>query len=184
MIPAGTEVAYRITYLSMDADPQLQRPGLPDGTRLDHAPDAPAWYFLSLYRAVGQDWEWQDWLAKPEEKLRAFAEDPAVEIWTLQARGFPQGFFMLDFRTSRGCDLAYFGLVPEAVGKGIGKMLLQTAIVEAWSRGIDRMTVNTCTLDHPRALGLYQAMGFQPYRTEDRTRVLSRDRRAPLPSLS
>ncbi len=73
--------------------------------------------------------------------------------------------------------------MPEADGGGLGKMLLQTAIAEAWYRGIDRMTVNTCTLDHPRALGLYQAMGFRPLRTEDRRRRLTRDRIAPLPVL-
>jgi ribosomal protein S18 acetylase RimI-like enzyme len=38
------------------------------------------------------------------------------------------------------------------------------------------MTVNTCTLDHPRALGLYRKMGFRPVRTVDRTRILCRDR--------
>ena len=181
MIPAGTQVRYRITYLSMDHDPGFAAPGFPDGYRLDHAPDAPYWYFLSLYRAVGRDWEWQDRLAQTEERVRAFAEHPAVEVWTLQSRGFPQGFYMLDFRTRSDCDLAYFGMVPEAVGGGLGKRLLQSAIAEAWSRGIDRMTVNTCTLDHPRALGLYQAMGFQARRTEVRTRVLVRDRGLPLP---
>jgi len=183
MIPAGTEVRYRITYLSMDQNPGLAPPSFPAGYRLDHAPNAPAWYFLSLYRAVGQDWEWQDRLLQSDERVRAFAEHPAVEIWTLQARGFPQGFYMLDFRTKSDCDLAYFGLVPEAVGGGLGKALLQSAIAEAWSRDIDRMTVNTCTLDHPRALGLYQAMGFHPRRTRDHKRVLSRDRITPLPVL-
>jgi hypothetical protein len=38
------------------------------------------------------------------------------------------------------------------------------------------MTVNTCTLDHPRALDLYRKMGFRPVRTEDHTRILARDR--------
>jgi hypothetical protein len=39
-----------------------------------------------------------------------------------------------------------------------------------------KMTVNTCTLDHPRALDIYQKLGFRPVRTEARTRVLNRDR--------
>lgn len=183
MIPAGTNVPYRITYLEMAEDPGLARPPLPDGYRLDHAPCAPAWYFLALYQAVGRDWEWQDRLLQPDAEVARFAEDPQVQIWTLQARGFPHGFFMLDYRAAKTCDLAYFGLVPEAVGSGLGRMLLQTALSEAWSRGIERMTVNTCTLDHPRALALYKSQGFRPIRTEDRTRVLARDRQAPLPEL-
>jgi ribosomal protein S18 acetylase RimI-like enzyme len=38
------------------------------------------------------------------------------------------------------------------------------------------MTVNTCTLDHPRALALYQRLGFTPIAREERTRVLVHDR--------
>ncbi|MEL7173881.1 MAG: N-acetyltransferase, partial [Pseudomonadota bacterium] len=38
-----------------------------------------------------------------------------------------------------------------------------------WQRsGVERMTVNTCTLDHPRALGTYQKAGFVPIRRETR----------------
>jgi hypothetical protein len=32
------------------------------------------------------------------------------------------------------------------------------------------MTVNTCTLDHPRALPAYQSWGFHPVRREERRR--------------
>ena len=46
-----------------------------------------------------------------------------------------------------------------------------------WSRpGVTRMTVNTCDLDHPRALELYQKRGFRPLRSEFRKRILFRDR--------
>ena len=47
----------------------------------------------------------------------------------------------------------------------------------AWDRpGTRRVTVNTNTLDHPRALPLYQKAGFAPVRRETRRRVLTRDR--------
>jgi hypothetical protein len=39
--------------------------------------------------------------------------------------------------------------------------------------GIERMTVNTNTLDHPRAYGLYQEMGFVPVRHETHRRMAS-----------
>jgi hypothetical protein len=38
------------------------------------------------------------------------------------------------------------------------------------------MTVDTNTLDHPRALALYQRMGFVPVRREDKTGKLTRAR--------
>ncbi|MEM6609192.1 MAG: GNAT family N-acetyltransferase [Pseudomonadota bacterium] len=176
MIPAGTKVPYTITFLEMTEAPEFRAPDLPDGFDLIHAEDAPVWYFLALYRAVGRDWEWQDRLIEPEVDVAKFAEHPKVEIWTLLSKGWPRGFFVLDFRQANVCDLAYFGLVPEAVGRGVGKTLLQRAVTQAWRTGINRLTVNTCTLDHPRALGLYQTMGFRPVRTEEHYRVLSRAR--------
>ena len=38
------------------------------------------------------------------------------------------------------------------------------------------VTVSTNSLDHPRALPLYQKAGFSPVRRETKSRVLSRDR--------
>jgi hypothetical protein len=42
----------------------------------------------------------------------------------------------------------------------------------AWERPIERMTVNTCSLDHPRALATYQKWGFAPVRREQHQRVI------------
>ena len=91
---------------------------------------------------------------------------------------------MLDGREEGVCDLAYFGLVPEAVGTGLGSWLLKTAILTAWARpGTQRLTVNTCTLDHPRALAQYQRMGFTPVGTSEHTRLLAQDFTARQPLL-
>jgi hypothetical protein len=63
------------------------------------------------------------------------------------------------------------------VGTGLGGPLLKTAVAKGWAGdGVSRMTVNTCTLDHPRALPLYRKTGFRPVRTVDRSRILARDR--------
>jgi len=68
-------------------------------------------------------------------------------------------------------------MVPEALGRRLGGWLLKTAILTAWDLpDTTKVTVNTCTLDHPRALALYQKNGFMPVRREERTRVLTRDR--------
>jgi GNAT superfamily N-acetyltransferase len=91
--------------------------------------------------------------------------------------GWPHGFFILDCRDPDICDLALFGLAPQATGRGLGTYLLQTAVHMAWDRpAAVRVTVNTNSLDHPRALPLYQRAGFLPVRRETRSRVLSRDR--------
>ena len=88
-------------------------------------------------------------------------------------------FFLLDTREAGCCDLGYFGLVPEAIGRGLGRFLLETAVHAAWDLpGVERLTVNTCSLDHPRALPLYQRAGFVPVRREERSRIR---RAAPRP---
>ena len=48
-----------------------------------------------------------------------------------------------------------------------GPFLLREAITMAWSREINRLIVQTCTLDHPRALPLYQRFGFSPCGQEE-----------------
>lgn len=179
VIPAGTQVPFTVTYLEMYEKPIYAPAQLPGDVRLERAIDPPVWYFLSLYDAVGREYEWQDRFAQAEEDpaaLQAFVRSPDVVIWTAIKHGWPQGFFMLDWRETGECDLAYFGLVPQAVGSGLGPLLLQTAIATGWAQdGVEKMTINTCTLDHPAALRLYQKMGFTPVSREERTRVLAYD---------
>jgi GNAT superfamily N-acetyltransferase len=178
MRKAGDEVDYTVTFLEMAAPPSYPRPHLPPGpvSALIAAEAPPPWYFLALYRAVGDEYEWTDQQERPEGELRTFLADPTVTLYTFMRAGWPHGFYLLDARQPGVCDLASFGLVPEAVGTGLGRFLLQTAVYGAWDRpGVERVTVNTNSLDHPRALPLYQQAGFEPVRRETRRRVLTRD---------
>ncbi len=166
-------VEVTITYLEMQARPGYPRPHQPLGHQaaLLHAENPPLWYFLDLYRAVGAQYQWTDWLEASEAELKDFVQHPDMALFTLIRQGWPAGFFMLDRREAGICDLAYLGLVPEVLGMGLGKYLLQEAVHMAWDgEGTSRVTVNTCTLDHPRALALYQSSGFSPVRQEIITR--------------
>ncbi|MGG7645217.1 GNAT family N-acetyltransferase [Rhodovulum sp. YNF3179] len=177
--PAGTEVAYTVTWLEMTERPGYPWPHAPANIPVTLLPSdtPPVWYFLALYDAVGRDHAWEDMHAEDPETVRAMLHHPDVTLYTLLSDGWPHGFFLLDWRRPGTCELAYFGLVPEAVGRGLGTFLLQTAVHTGWDRdGIEKMTVNTCTLDHPRALINYQKNGFAPVRQEERSRILTRDR--------
>ncbi len=169
----GSEETVTVTFLEMTEAPAGPPPPLPVGAQVAilKADDAPVAWFLYLYGEVGQDWEWTDWLKAPRAELEAFVAHPEVTIHTLMVEGWPGGFFMLDTREPGVCDLAFFGLVPQAIGRGLGRWLLGTAIRTGWERpGVEKLTVNTCTLDHPAALGLYQRMGFAPVRREEHPR--------------
>lgn len=175
---AGDTVDYVVTFLEMDARPGFARPHLfgKAPSALIHAENPPPWYFLTLYDAVGRDYEWVDWHAAPAAELQAYVGDPAVQLYTFLRDGWPHGFFVLNTRDATVISIDYFGLVSEAVGKGLGTWFLQTAIFAAWDvPGCEKVTLNTCSLDHPRALAHYQKHGFHPVAQETRQRVLTRD---------
>ena len=168
------ETEYVVTYLEM-ANRPAHVPPLPMGhhVALVAAVSPPTHYFTYLYGTVGRDHAWTDWFERPSAELDAFVGDENVEIFTMMLEGWPGGFFVLDTRTGGICDLAFFGLMPEAHGRGLGAWLLGEAVESAWERpGVEKVTVNTCTLDHPRALPLYQKLGFEPVRRETHRRVL------------
>lgn len=179
VVEAGSEVAYSVTYLEMGARPDNAWPPLPFGSTaaLLKAEKPPVWWFLTLYDAVGRDYSWEDVHEREHAEIEDWLHRDVMSLYTLLDHGWPQGFFLLDQPEDGVTDLAYFGMVPEAVGRGLGGWLLKTAILTAWDvPGTTKVTVNTCTLDHPRALALYQKNGFTPVRREDKTRVLTRER--------
>ncbi len=178
-LKAGQKCTYTITYLQMLARPTYPRSVLPFGMNaaLIAAEKPPIWYFLNLYDAVGAEYEWTDQHRSPKAELEEYLHHPRMGLWTLLHNGWPAGFYVLDRREIGSCDLAYFGLVPEAIGLGLGKYLLHTAIHAGWDYAeTERMTVQTCNLDHPRALSLYQRAGFSPIKQEQKSRILTRDR--------
>jgi GNAT superfamily N-acetyltransferase len=63
-------------------------------------------------------------------------------------------------------EIAYFGLLPEFVGRGLGAHLLSAAVERAFESGARRVWLHTCTKDNPAALPNYLKRGFVPFRTE------------------
>lgn len=119
--------------------------------------------YRALFRKVGQDWLWFSRLVMADDQLRAILADPSVEVWELRGRKGAIGLLELDFREEGQCELAFFGVTPEAIGTGAGRYLMNEAIGRAWARPIRRLWVHTCTFDHPNALGFYLRSGFTPY---------------------
>ena len=177
-LPAGSTVEYVVTWLEMNVPPNGPEPVPPVGEDiiLLEAPDAPVWYFFSLYDGVGRDYAWDDMHEEDSEKVSAFVGHPQVRTYTMIREGWPQGFFMLDTRSPRICDISNLGLARPAIGRGLGSWLLQSAIHRASTfPDVQKITVNTCTLDHPRAKPMYIRNGFAQVREEVRTRVVRRD---------
>ncbi|MEA3009569.1 MAG: hypothetical protein QOJ91_1261 [Sphingomonadales bacterium] len=158
-LPPG-HVGAVVTYLEMRGRPR-PRP-LPDSPlRLERWRDPdPARYRL-LFERVGARWLWYSRLLMDDERLRAeMAEVHAV----VDRAGVEVGMIELDPRTPGECLIRFLGLVPELAGKGHGAWLLARTLALAWRPGVERVAVNTCTLDHPAALKAYLNAGFTAYR--------------------
>jgi len=162
---ASAEIDVIITYMEMSAPPTRPTIPLPPGKHALLRVDRPTIAFYRfLYNTVGEQWLWTDRRRMSDEKLLALVDHPEVELSVLYSGGQPAGFVELDRRPKPDISFAYFGLMTEFIGRGLGKYLLNWAVDQAWSYGPEKLTVDTCTLDHPRAIGEYQRAGFHPVR--------------------
>ncbi len=159
-------IAVDVTFLRMDAPPSGTAPALPDGASVTRVARCSVPFYRYLYDTVGRDWMW--WLRRtvPDEEIAGLLARPDVSIHVLMQGGEPAGFYELERRGGEaGTNLSYFGLMPHAIGQGLGRALLRHAIAAAWAEKPRTVTVNTCTADHPRALPNYIAAGFRVLRT-------------------
>jgi GNAT superfamily N-acetyltransferase len=157
-----------VTFLEMNDKPSLLAPRPKGKIAMLRAEHPPVHFYRYLYDTIGRDYHWVDRKKVHDEALAAIIQSPRVELYILHVDGCPAGMAELDFRREGLCNLAYFGVVPDFIGRGLGFFFLQQTVELAWSRPIQKFTVNTCTLDHRRALPLYQRAGFVPCSREER----------------
>jgi len=157
-------VGVTVTFLRMDRPPADAAPGLPPGQQVVRAGTPSVGFYRYLYDTVGADYVW--WLRRTmsDAELTTLLRDPLVSIHVLYSGGEPAGFFELDARGWTDVNLSYFGLMPHAIGSGVGYAFLRQAVDMVWRSGARGMTVNTCTADHPRALPTYLRAGFRSLR--------------------
>ncbi len=163
-VPKGWLVT-TVTWLEMRAPPaRLDRPS-PPGVTLEPLAAADLARYRRLFSAVGEPWLWFGRLTASDADLAAMLDDPAVWCRAVVCEGRDLGFVELDARTPGEVELAYFGLVPAGIGTGVGRWLMDRALDEAWRRAPERVTVHTCSFDHPGALAFYRRSGFVPVAT-------------------
>jgi GNAT superfamily N-acetyltransferase len=158
------------TYLEM-RDPAAFRPAPapPEDVEVRPLHACPASFWRYLYAEVGKSHHWIDRLGWSDAEIRRYLDDPAVELWLLTVDRAPAGYFELRREPEGAIEIAYFGLLPEFIGRGLGKYLLSVATARAWDAGASRVWLHTNTLDHPAALPNYLARGFVPFRSEEFT---------------
>ncbi|MEE4238264.1 MAG: GNAT family N-acetyltransferase [Anderseniella sp.] len=159
-----------VTFLAMDNPPTVRvMPPVNLKLALMHVVDPTVSFYRYLYHEVGKDYYWVDRKALNDDQLAEAINADGVSVYVAYCAGNPAGYFEIDARDPEKAWLAYFGLLPEFHGMGIGKWLLSEAVRTAWAGKLQSLHVETCTLDAPHALALYQKLGFKPYERRDKT---------------
>jgi GNAT superfamily N-acetyltransferase len=158
----GDHLATVVTTLEMRTRLPL-RPMPPSPLRLERwrTPDPDR--YRALFRRVGEPWLWYSRLVMDDAALIAATHREITQVHAVvDARGVEVGLLELTHPEPDWCAIDYFALVPELVGQGLGRWLMAMALQFAWRPGVAWVRLNTCTLDHPRALGFYRLQGFTP----------------------
>ena len=158
------------TYLEMRSPAELRPARSQDPSiKIEPQRECSVDLFRFLYREVGRNYFWIDRLPWSDEQISAYLEQPEVSLWLMTYDDDIAGYFELKKDADGSTEVAYFGLMPQFIGRGLGKHLLTSAVEQAWADGAKRVWLHTCTDDDPAALPNYLRRGFQPFRTETYT---------------
>lgn len=168
-----------VTYLQQlnPAEVISSSKSLPEDARIELAEEITPEFSRFLYQSVGSELNWADRLDSTREQWDEVLRRPGSETWVLYQQGAPKGYVELVTEVVEAgseVEIFYFGLFPEATGRGLGGVLLSEALRQAWTLGsrwtqlpaVSRVWLHTCSLDGPAALPNYQARGLKIYRTE------------------
>jgi len=155
------------TYLEMRSPHDLRPATAPfDSVRIERVTARVPSFWRYLYTEVGRAYHWIDRLPWTDEDIVRYLDDPAIQLWVMTVEGAPAGYFELRDVGDDSVEVAYFGVLPEFIGRGLGKYLLSVALEQAWAFGPSRVWLHTSSLDHPSALSNYLARGLRIFNTE------------------
>jgi GNAT superfamily N-acetyltransferase len=158
------------TYLEMRSPAELKAARSDDQrVRIEQIHDCTPSFYRHLYVEVGRNYHWIDRLPWTDEQIAAHLQLPENSVWLMTYDGETSGYFELRRCEDGSVEVAYFGLMPQFIGRGLGKHLLTCATEQAWTDGANRVWLHTCTLDDPAALPNYLKRGFRPFKTEEYT---------------
>lgn len=134
--------------------------------RIEQLLDCSTAFFRYLYVEVGRNYHWIDRLPWTDAEIVAHLGRPENSLWLLTVESATAGYFELRHCEDGSVEIAYFGLLPEFIGRGLGKHLLTCATEQAWAMGANRVWLHTCTLDDQAAMPNYLKRGFRAFKTE------------------
>ena len=119
-----------------------------------------------FYKQIGKKHQWVDRLVWKEKDWIKYISNENVRTYILKEDEELVGYFELIF-DKKICEIAYFGILEEYIGKSFGSYMLSEAIKIAFQKKVKRIWVHTCSLDHQNAILNYQARGMNIFKTEE-----------------
>jgi GNAT superfamily N-acetyltransferase len=156
------------TYLEMRSRDQLRPKRLDARFQVRERTERDWRFNRDLYFRVGEQWDWVDKRAWTDDQWKEYATAPGLRTFAGHYDEVLAGYYELRRDKEGGIEIAYFGLLPEWIGRGLGGALLTSSIEAAWLMELkpSRVWVHTCNRDHPQALANYQARGMAVYKVE------------------
>ena len=123
-----------------------------------------------FYKQIGKKHHWTDRLIWNDKDWIDYLNSKGKSTYILKENDNLVGFFELIFHEENlDCEIAYFGILEEYIGKKIGAYLLSEAIKKSFKNGSKRIWVHTCSLDHKHALDNYLSRGMKIFKSENMT---------------
>ena len=121
-----------------------------------------------FYKNIGKKHKWIDRLVWTESQWIDYVSNKNVKTYVFKFKDDLAGFFeLISHGEKKEVEIAYFGLLEEFRNKNLGSYLLYQAIKKSFKkRGINRVWLHTCSLDHKNALNNYIARGMKIFKTE------------------
>jgi len=120
-----------------------------------------------FYKEIGKKHRWTDRLVWSDKKWTDYLENLSVNTFILKHNKDPIGYFEQIFDKDKlDCEIAYFGILEEYIGKQLGGYLLSESIKASFNIGSKRIWVHTCSLDHKNALKNYLSRGMKVFKSE------------------
>ena len=120
-----------------------------------------------FYKQIGKKYRWEDRLAWDENQWIKYINNSSVKTYILKDNNNLAGYFEQIFDQKKlECEIAYFGILQDYVGKRLGGYLLSEAIKKSFVMSANRVWVHTCSLDHKHALKNYLSRGMKIYKSE------------------
>ena len=120
-----------------------------------------------FYKEIGKKHRWIDRLMWSDRNWSDYLNSSNVKTYVLKENEDLIGFFeQIFYKDKLECEIAYFGILEEYIGKKFGGYLLSEAIKKSFYTGSKRVWVHTCCLDHKHALKNYLSRGMKIYKSE------------------